>query len=175
MAKSKTGRDLGRATVRHCSTCNPHEFQDKKYGDKIRIEVLGGEDGIFYDIPYHTIPAVPFTEYPKKLKELGWDIGLAPLSETEFNRGKSNIKWMEGTMAGQAMVVSDMPPYAMIENGKTGFKAKSKRQWKKALDVLISDKEIRDKMVREARKLILQKYEVTAVKKSYDSFFTAIS
>jgi glycosyltransferase involved in cell wall biosynthesis len=147
----------------------------KKYGDKIRIEILGGEADIFVGFPYTAIPAIPFAQYPKRLVELGWDIGLAPLADNRFNLSKSNIKWLEGSMAGQAMVMSNMPPYSdSVKNGKTGFLATSKRQWKKALDTLISNPELRAKMVEEAQKTILEKYEIGAVKKSYDSFYTVI-
>ena len=38
--------------------------------------------------------------YPELLASQGWNVGLAPLIDDEFNRGKSHIKWMEYALSG---------------------------------------------------------------------------
>lgn len=147
-----------------------------KHKDKIEIEILGGEPNIFGGFPYKIVPGVPFAEYPKRLKSLGWDIGIAPLADTAFNECKSNIKWLEGTMAGQAMVLSNVSPYAdSVTHGKTGFLANSTKQWESHLNTLITRKATRDKIVKEAQKVVLEKYELQAKAKDFDAFFSAIS
>jgi GT2 family glycosyltransferase/glycosyltransferase involved in cell wall biosynthesis len=40
-----------------------------------------------------------------------WDIGIAPLADTAFNRGKSAIKTMDYAALGLAMLASDVPAY----------------------------------------------------------------
>lgn len=148
----------------------------KKHKDTIEIEILGGEENIFGGFPYKIIPGVPFSEYPKKLQELSWDIGIAPLADTPFNECKSNIKWLEGTMAGQAMVLSGVAPYAdCVKHGKTGFLANSANQWQTHLNTLITNSVTRGKIVKEARKVVLEKFEISALKKSFDSFFKVVT
>lgn len=147
----------------------------KKHKGKVEIEILGGEPEIFGGFPYRILPGVTFAEYPKKLKELGWDIGIAPLADTTFNECKSNIKWLEGTMAGQAMVLSNVAPYAdCVRHGKTGYLANSAKQWETYLNTLITRKATRDKIAREAQKEVLEKFELQVHAKNFDAFYDVI-
>lgn len=51
------------------------------------------------------------SEYPQKLYDLNADCALAPLRDTEFNRCKSNIKWIEWSSIGVPLVASNVEPY----------------------------------------------------------------
>ena len=44
-----------------------------------------------------------------QLKRLGWDIGLAPLRDTEFNAFRTYTKWVEYALAGVPTLASDTP------------------------------------------------------------------
>ncbi|KKP51214.1 MAG: hypothetical protein UR84_C0022G0001 [candidate division WS6 bacterium GW2011_GWD1_35_594] len=49
--------------------------------------------------------------YPQELANLRLDIGLAPLRDTEFNRCKSNLKWIEMSSLGIPVVASAVEPF----------------------------------------------------------------
>lgn len=50
------------------------------------------------------------------------DIGLCPLDDTDFNRGRSDVKFLEYASHGVVTVAADLPPYqASIRNGETGL------------------------------------------------------
>ncbi|KKP81539.1 MAG: hypothetical protein UR84_C0023G0009 [candidate division WS6 bacterium GW2011_GWD1_35_594] len=49
--------------------------------------------------------------YPQELANLRLDIGLAPLRDTEFNRCKSNLKWIEMSSLGIPVVASNVEPF----------------------------------------------------------------
>jgi glycosyltransferase involved in cell wall biosynthesis len=51
------------------------------------------------------------SEFPQKLANLNLDIGVAPLRDCEFNRCKSNIKYLEMASVGVPLVASDVEPY----------------------------------------------------------------
>ena len=53
-----------------------------------------------------------YEEYPLFLNHLDLDIAIAPIKDTEFNRCKSNIKWLEHSMLKTPMVLSDVYPYS---------------------------------------------------------------
>lgn len=60
--------------------------------------------------------------YPPALCDLEPDIGLIPVTGTEFDAGKSAIKWMEYTLAGASVVATNFGPYAeAITDGLTGL------------------------------------------------------
>lgn len=108
-------------------------------------EALG--DRLILDKPWTTISAHPY-----RMKTLGIDIGLAPLVDNTFNRGKSELKYLEYSALGIPTVASDIPPYSpVIEDGKTGYLAKTEAQWVKRLCQLVEDEELRKKIGSAAR------------------------
>ena len=62
-------------------------------------------------IEYTHIPYVHYEQYRTKLAELNWDIGLAPLTDTRFNRSKSCLKFYEYAAVGTVTLASDVIPY----------------------------------------------------------------
>ena len=55
-------------------------------------------------------PGVPVTSYPTKLASLELDCVVAPLVDNEFNRCKSNIKWLECSAIGVPLFASRIDP-----------------------------------------------------------------
>lgn len=90
-----------------------------------------------------------FKDYPAHLASMKWDIGVAPLVDNAFTRGKSHIKWMEYAALKIPCIASRVYPYFMdikgkktIEHGKTGILVKPS-EWTAALEDLILNKEKR--------------------------------
>ena len=50
--------------------------------------------------------------YHHQFRELGIDILVNPLVENNFNKCKSNIKWLEGSFLGAAVIASPIPSFA---------------------------------------------------------------
>jgi len=101
------------------------------------------------------VPAFKF--YPPFLALQGFDIGLAPLADNEFNKCKSHIKWMEYSMYKIPTVASRFYPYCetiegikTIQDGKTGFLAGDEKEWVEKLSLLIEDKQKRLEMGQNA-------------------------
>jgi tetratricopeptide (TPR) repeat protein len=50
------------------------------------------------------------------------DIGVCPLDDTDFNRGRSDVKFLEYASHGVATVAAALPPYEMtLRHGETGL------------------------------------------------------
>jgi len=136
----------------------------KKYD--VEIVVFGTNKNIF-DFDTINIPAVKYTEYPKVFTEAGIDISLGALSDNDFNQYKSNIKYLESTMAGAVFIGSRVYPYEdSIKQGKNGYLAKTKNQWVKYIGELM-DKDKRKEILKEARKDVLENYTENKFKKFY--------
>jgi glycosyltransferase involved in cell wall biosynthesis len=81
-----------------------------------------------------------------------FDIGIAPLKDTEFNESKSYIKALEYAAVGIPCVVSKVGPYRdFVEHGVTGFHAEKPGDWKKYVGELVHNVELRTMMGKSAR------------------------
>lgn len=131
-----------------------------EYKDQIEIVIFGRENNMF-KFPTTNIKGVRFSEFPKLFTEEGIDISICPLADNDFNKCKSNIKWLESTMAGACVVASNVYPYEhSIRNGKTGLLAKTPGDWIKHLSNLIERPELRKELHKNALEEVLGKYDI---------------
>lgn len=98
--------------------------------------------------------------HPMMLSNCDFDIGLAPLVDTEFNRGKSCIKFYEYAATGTCCVASDVLPYS----DEVSYRAKNTFQdWYNKIEKLIVDKDFRDKLQEEQSKWVFENRSIEAV------------
>lgn len=116
-----------------------------------------------------------YEEYPQFVADMDLDIALAPLHDTQFNRCKSNIKWLEHSMLETPMVLSDVTPYKeVVKNYKTGYLAKNKSQWIKYLSWLIESEEKRKEIGKAAKKAVLKDWTVDKQLPKYEKLFKTL-
>lgn len=116
---------------------------DKLFGDiknKMRFYIKAGT------------PA--FDKFPELLMSQRWDIGVAPLIDDEFNKGKSHIKYLEYSMKSIPTIASDVYPYT--HNAKEAVFCKNEAEWKQKLEMLIIDKKLRREIGKKAREHVLR-------------------
>jgi glycosyltransferase involved in cell wall biosynthesis len=89
-----------------------------------------------------------------------WDIGIAPLEDTEFNRCKSPLKFFDCCALGLAAVCSDVAPYrGVLRDGVNGLRvADSPQAWHAALARLIEDEPLRDRLALCGREHLRRDY-----------------
>lgn len=77
-------------------------------------------------------------KYPRALAALKFDIGIAPLVDCDFNRGKSNLRKLEYGAMRIPVVASDVGHFHdTVHHGKDGFLYKTPEQFKQCLQTLI--------------------------------------
>jgi glycosyltransferase involved in cell wall biosynthesis len=130
------------------------------YGQRIVIDVLGMTAP--RDLPRginrigpspHAARSYPgFVDWIRS-EQPAWHIGLAPLLDTPFNRGKSPIKAMDYAAIGLPTLASDVAAYrGSIADGPAGrLVANDPLAWHAALDWLIRDQVGRRGMAQAAR------------------------
>lgn len=92
-------------------------------------------------------------KYPKWVSRKGFDIGIAPLVDNEFNRGKSNLRWLEYSAMGIPTVAAPLIHFKQsIKHGKTGFLAGTHDQWVHYLTRLVSEPALRENIGGAARR-----------------------
>lgn len=98
---------------------------------------------------------VPVLEYPDKLKSMAFDIGIAPIIETGFNECKSDLKLKEYAAIGVPVVASNIKPYSESLKdgvGKRGYLASNGKDWYNYLEMLILDKDLRERLGKNNRR-----------------------
>ena len=103
------------------------------------------------------------------LKHAGWTIGIAPLRDTTFNACKSDNKFRTFGGLGIAGVYADVPPYRnAVTNGTSGLLAQhSVEEYTAAIASLILNEDLRNKIVENAKRVCLERYEMQAVISDY--------
>jgi glycosyltransferase involved in cell wall biosynthesis len=106
-------------------------------------------------------------DYPEWLANKKVDVILAPLADSQFNRGKSNIKWLEATALGIPVIASELEPYKDIEHGKTGLLAPKPIDFYRQLKRLYKDKQERKRMAANALEVVKSKYDMAKIAAKY--------
>lgn len=138
----------------------------EKYGDEIEIEVIGAFQkhkplfGNRVSLPKNT-------DYPSFVKWLlqrvKWDIGLIPLANDDFNKHKSNLKFLEYAALDMAIVVSDHSVYSDVAKDNINcLVASSSDDWKLKVEALIQNVDDRIRLAAAAKGLVQSKYSLSA-------------
>ncbi len=99
-------------------------------------------------------------------------IGLAPLPDNRFTRGKCGFKILQYEAANLPVVTSPVGVNSeYVRNGVTGYHASNIRQWIDRVSELIDDVELRKKMA-DAGRAQAQRFDLTVIGKTLYSFIT---
>lgn len=114
--------------------------------------------------------------YPKAIGKMGFDIGIAPLVDNAFNRGKSNLRWLEYSSLGISTVASNVGHFAeTIHDGSDGILCDTPDDFISALESLILDSSKRKMMGQEAKKRVFRDFNMDETVKKYAEIFKEIS
>lgn len=86
------------------------------------------------------------------------DIGVMPLEDAPWERGKCGYKLIQYMAAGKPVVASPVGVNRSIVTAETGFLAESEEDWVRAIDVLANDPAARAQMGRASRARLERHY-----------------
>lgn len=141
-----------------------------KYGDEIEIEFMGAKP-VFCDrlglkhLPYQD----GYDAYTAFMAKCNWDIGLAPMPDSDFHRCKYFNKYVEYASFGIVGVYSNVEPYIYgIKNNINGLLVSNTTDsWLKALTTLIEDEKYRKQLSRNCLKEANEKYSLDIISENY--------
>jgi hypothetical protein len=104
---------------------------------------------------------VPWTAESEVSGLQGLDVGLMPLADDAFQRGKCGLKALQYMAVGRPVVASPVGVNAeIVENGRTGFHASSDGEWAEALRALVGSPERRAAMGEAGRRRCDDSYSI---------------
>lgn len=160
-------------TLKHFESALPVLKKIKaKYGDRISFKVI-------VDVPFEVPELNLVAQRWRKDTEIEdlceIDIGIMPLPDDEWARGKCGFKGLQ-YMALQVPTV--MSPVgvntSIIDHGKNGFLANDESEWEQQLEALIESAALREKVGVAARETIRKRYSVEANKDHYVRFLNKL-
>jgi hypothetical protein len=93
----------------------------------------------------------------------GLDIGIMPLLDLPFQRGKSGYKLIQYMACGLPVIASPIGVNEeIVRDGSNGFLADDLEQWRSALLRLIEDSELRETLGRAGREIAEHDYSLKA-------------
>ena len=99
------------------------------------------------------------------------DIGLYRIEDNEDGRGKMAMKVLDYMSAGLPSIISPVGISPFIIDNKHALFAKDDFEWKEKFKILIKDKELRNNLSNESRKLVNSNHNI---KKSCKQFLKII-
>lgn len=161
-------------TIEHFETALPALLQLKaKYGDRMYFKVIG--DGNYRH------PALDITGLPWKkdteihdLSEI--DIGLMPLPDNEWAKGKCGLKGLQYMALEIPTIMSPVGVNSsIVQDGVNGFLASGTAEWVEKISRLVDDESLRERMGRAGRQTVLDHYSVLSERDHYLQLFRELT
>lgn len=104
---------------------------------------------------------LPWSEAEETALIGGTDIGIMPLPDTPWTRGKCGYKLIQYMACGLPVVASPVGVNAeIVEHGVNGFLAGTDEEWRRAIATLLADAELRRRMGAMGRRKVEQAYSL---------------
>lgn len=130
----------------------------KKYANLIEIRLVGCRDN-FLDIPQVVYRSWSLSKEVSDLQ--GFDIGIMPIYDDEWTRGKCAFKILQYMSVGVSVVASPVGlNKEIISDGSNGFLAGDEKEWFQRLCLLIDNPRLRHRLALEARSTVEREFSL---------------
>lgn len=104
------------------------------------------------------------------------DIGIMPLPDTEWSRGKCGFKGLQCMAMAKAVVLADVGVNrTIIQDGVNGMLARNDAEWTDRLRQLITNADLRHRLGAEARRTVERHYSTLAWRDRYLELFAELT
>ena len=149
------------ATVKYLEMIRPVlSGWDKK--NKARLVIIGADT---FKLDGARVEHRPWSQNSEVLEIQKFDVGIMPLPDNLWERGKCGYKLIQYMACGKPVIAFPVGVNAkIVENGVNGFLASNIQEWVEALSTLQDNKYLREDMGKAGRNLIEREYclQVTA-------------
>jgi glycosyltransferase involved in cell wall biosynthesis len=129
-----------------------------------RLKVIGDQLPKFRHLSPDRVDFVPWSKDIEVQALQSMDIGIMPLVDSPWSRGKCSFKMLQYMATGLPVVVSPVGMNAEILNlGELGIGATSERQWIDGLVALLEDGLLRTRFGSEGRRVAESAFSISVV------------
>lgn len=125
---------------------------------KARVVLVGASDPGWMDIPY---VIHPWWEDTEVTEVSSFDIGIMPLANNPWERGKCGYKLIQYMACGKPVVASAVGINTrIVESGVNGYLAETTHDWMHAFASLVADADLRQRMGAAGRAKVERDYSI---------------
>lgn len=157
-------------TIKHLATLSDVlKTLKSQYGEKINFMVIAD---VAPQIKGVDIEFIKWSQSSEIDQLLTFDIGIMPLPDDQWTRGKCGFKGLQYMALGIPAVMSSVGVNTeIIQHGVNGMLANSDEEWIDSLSQLVENESLRNQLGAQGRITVEGRYSVTANVSLYRSIF----
>lgn len=141
----------------------------KQFEDQFKLLVICNTDPA-YDLKNYEF--VAWSEETEIVALDTIDIGIMPLPNDEWTKGKCGFKALQYMALKKPVVISPVGVNTtIIQEGENGFLSATEKDWEIKLKALLNDSDLRTKIGEEGYKTVLNNYSVLANRQNFYALF----
>ena len=126
--------------------------------NQARVALVGASEPGWMDVP-HAIH--PWSEDTEVAQIGGFDVGIMPLEDSPWERGKCGYKLIQYMACSKPVIASPVGINTrIVQHGINGFLAETKHDWERALTILMANADLRQQMGAAGRVKVERDYAV---------------
>lgn len=138
--------------------------------ESIQITAVGAASPLLSELNIQILPWTLDTEV-RRIQQ--FDIGIMPLQDSQWERGKCGYKLIQYMACGIPSVASSVGMNCeIIEHGKDGFLVRTSEEWIDAINTLLNDGDLYKSVSANAREKVEQRFSVQSC---LDEFISVLS
>jgi len=150
-----------RSTLKQLELLRPVLEAIGKYVPGIRLRVIADEP---LEVDGLAIENVPWSRQTEARLLAECDVGIAPLPDTPYTRGKCGFKILQYMAAGLPVVASPVGVSAQyVRPEETGLHAPNAEAWVKGIRRLVGDVALRERLGRAGRRRVEREFDVSVL------------
>jgi glycosyltransferase involved in cell wall biosynthesis len=142
----------------------------ERFGDRVAFRVIG--DGSYHE-PSLDLKGLPWKLDTEVADLRGIDVGLMPLPDDDWSRGKCGLKGLQYMALEIPTLMSPVGVNSeILQDGENGFLPRTDEQWFERLSALIEDAALRQRLGEAGRATVERHFSRRAWRDRYEALLT---
>ncbi len=147
---------------------NPLKVLSKKYN--VELEIISNlKTSWLLDFEGVNVKKIQWDINTANSEIRNFDIGIMPLFDTDWEKGKCAFKAIEYMAANVPVIISGVGENNfLVQNGKNGFTANNEKEWRQKIELLIKNERLRKTFAKNGLDAVIKNYNLSAESRKLD-------